>query len=175
MKLPKIPSKWLIDPNHASIRFYVKHMLISKVDGHFYKFKGSASVSKEDLSDLAVKFEAETSSINTRNEARDEHLRSADFFDVKKYPLISFESTSIRPIGDNFAKMYGYMTLCNTKKLIELDVIFYGTSENDGKTSAGFEIVGAIKRSDFGVGSKFPEAVISDIVQLTIGAEFLLE
>lgn len=166
---------WNHDPGHSQLGFYVKHMGVSQVQGLFNDFSVVAELSKEDLSDLSIKLEAKTASINTNIKMRDEHLRTADFFEVEKYPNLTFESTSVVPNGDSFAKIYGYLTLKGVKKLVELNAIYYGSynDEKSGNTVAGFQVVGIIKRLDFNVGSKYPNAVLSDDIHINANLEFI--
>lgn len=172
---------WTNDPPHCRIGFRVKHMTISHIEGAFTDClitigpDESCSpdlVSTPDRPAVAIKLEAKTASIDTGMGARDDHLRSEGFFNVEKYPLLTFNSVSLRWVGDSFAKIYGYLSLCGVCKLIELDMIHYGVIEHeDGSRSAGFHIDGMVKRSEFELGSDFPENIISDNVQINVNIE----
>lgn len=166
---------WTNDPGHSQLAFHVMHMGISKIHGQFNDFNVVVKSAKEDLSDLDITVEAKTQSINTSVEMRDNHLRSADFFEVEKFPTLNFVSTSVVPNGDNFAKLYGYLTIKGIKKPVELDVIHYGayTDPQSGNRIAGFQIVGTIKRSDFGVGSGFASTIIGDEIHINANMEFI--
>lgn len=130
--------------------------------------------SEDDFSDAKYTFTADVNSINTGVQKRDDHLRSADFFEVEKYPELKFESTSSEKVGENQYKVTGNLTFHGVTKPVTLDVIYRGTIENSqsGDTISGFRITGDVSRSDFNLGSKFPEAVISDAVELEFDGEF---
>lgn len=166
---------WANDPGHSQLGFHVMHMGISKIHGQFNDFNVVVKSAKEDLSDLDITVEAKVKSINTSVEMRDNHLRNADFFDVEKFPTLNFVSTSVVPDGENFAKLYGYLTIKGIKKAVELDVIHYGayTDPQSGNRIAGFQIVGTIKRSDFGVGTGFASSIIGDDIHINGNMEFI--
>ena len=111
-------------------------------------------------------------SINTDNEKRDEHLKSAEFFDASKFATITFKSTSFKKSGKNY-KVKGNLTLHGVTKPVELEaVVRTGTNPMSGKEVAGFKITGKIKRADFDLGSKYGAPMLSDEVQITANAEF---
>jgi polyisoprenoid-binding protein YceI len=115
-------------------------------------------------------------SIDTEVEMRDNHLRSADFFDVATYPKMNFKSTSIKPTGEkNRYKLLGDLTLHGVTKPVTLDLWYRGTLENpmSKKLTSGFQATGTIKRSDFGIGEKFPAPMISDEVKIKADGEFI--
>lgn len=164
---------WTIDPTHSEIGFKVKHMMISTVSGAFTDFDGSVKTDNEKFIDADFNFIAKVNSIHTKNEVRDAHLRSADFFDEENYPELKFQSKSFD--GDT---MIGDLTLKNTTKEIELDVDFNGIAVDPyGNTKAGFEISGVINRKDFDLSwSAVTEAgsiVVSDKVKLVIDLQFV--
>ena len=131
--------------------------------------------SKADLSDAQFKLTAKTASIDTRVEPRNNHLKSQDFFDVAKYPTLTFKSNSIKPAGKNKYKLSGDLTLHGVTKPVTMDLVYRGTVENpmSKKQTAGFQVTGVIKRSDFGVGTNFPAPMISDEVQIKADGEFV--
>lgn len=142
---------YIIDASHSEITFKVKHLMITNVTGHFQKFSGSMTASKEDFTDAVISFEAETSSINTNSEQRDGHLKSGDFFDAEKFPLLTFKSTSLVKDGDDY-KLTGDLTIKDVTKSITLDAELGGVMTDPyGQYKAGFEINGKIHRSDFGL------------------------
>src|SRR5512136_2504033 len=102
---------WKIDPAHSEINFKVKHLVVSTVRGHFDNFQASIQTSKDDFSDAKIWFEADVNSINTNNEQRDTHLKSADFFDVQNNPKMIFESTSAKKTSDFEMQVIGNLTL----------------------------------------------------------------
>lgn len=168
---------WKIDPSHSEINFKVKHLVISTVTGHFSKFDASIETNKEDFSDAKINFEADINSIDTKNEQRDEHLKSGDFFDAEKYPKMTFVSNSVKKISDHEMKVVGALTIRGITKEITLDVIYNGTVAGfGGKEVAGFEVNGKLNRFDFGLQwNALTEAggvVISNEVKIEILAEF---
>lgn len=165
---------WTNDPAHSRLGFVVKHLTISEIDGRFTDFSVKVTTSKADYSDAQIEVTAKVASINTDIEARDNHLRSADFFDVEKYPTLTFKSTSLKKISKNKGKLYGNLTFHGITKAVVLDVQYFGSvvnSMNNAQT-AGFQIVGEIKRSDFDLGTKYPEAMVGDKIKIIANAEF---
>lgn len=168
---------WKIDTAHSEINFKVKHLVVSTVTGHFSKFDASIETNKEDFSDAKINFEADINSIDTKNEQRDAHLKSADFFDAEKHPKISFVSKSVKRISDHEMQVTGNLTLRGVIKEITLDVIYNGTVAGfGGKEVAGFEVRGKLNRFDFGLQwNTLTEAggiVVSNEVKIEILAEF---
>jgi polyisoprenoid-binding protein YceI len=168
---------WKIDPTHSEVNFKVKHLVVATVRGHFDKFSAAIEAEKDDFSDAKIKFEAETTSINTRNTDRDAHLKSADFFDTAKYQKISFVSTSIEKVSDFELKVKGNLTIRNVTKEVTLGVIYNGIVEGmGGNEVAGFEISAKVNRFDYGLKwNALTEAggvVVSNEVTIEILAEF---
>lgn len=169
-------STWKIDPAHAKVTFSTLHNTISDVAGLFDSFESTITASKDDFSDASATLSLKTESINTAVEMRDDHLRSADFFEVEKYPEIIFRSTSIEKTDKkNHYLLKGNLTIRNITKPITLDMWYRGTitDSNSGKKVAGFQITGTLNRLDYGVGPKFPEALISNKVQIKVDAEYI--
>jgi polyisoprenoid-binding protein YceI len=171
-------SKWIIDSVHSEVGFKVKHLVISNASGKFSVFEGTVETAKEDFSDAKISFSADIDSINTGQEQRDGHLKSADFFNAEKYPKLSFVSSSLTPVSGSEYKLKGDFTMHGVTKPIELDVDFGGVQKDlYGQTVAGFEITGKIKRSDFGLSwSAVTEAgglVLGEDVKLHINAELI--
>lgn len=165
---------WTNDPAHSRLGFIVKHMTISEVNGRFTDFTVKVKSAKADLSDLKVEVTAKIASINTDVEARDNHLKSADFFDVEKYPTLTFVSASHKKITKNNFKLMGNLTMHGVTKFVTLNVLYFGEVVNpmNQKKTFGFKITGIVNRSDFGLGPKFPEAMISEKVKIVADAEF---
>jgi polyisoprenoid-binding protein YceI len=169
-------STWNVDKAHSHVTFTITHLAVSDVDGTFKDFDASIVAAKPDFSDAKFSFTAKTASVNTDNERRDGHLKTAEFFDVEKYPtLLSFTSTGIKAAGTNKYKVSGNLTLHGVTKPIVLDVVYRGTITNPMTKGpdAGFKITGTIKRSDFGFGSKYGAPMLSDEVELSASGEFL--
>ena len=165
---------WNVDPAHSQLSFGVTHLGISEVEGNLDEFDATIVASEEDFSDAKYTLTADVNSINTGVERRDEHLRSPDFFEVEKYPEMKFVSTSSEKVGENKYKVRGDLTFHGVTKPVTLDVVYRGTVENpqSGDVISGFRITGDVKRSDFNLGSKFPEAVLSDAITVEFDGEF---
>jgi polyisoprenoid-binding protein YceI len=143
---------WTVDPSHSEVGFVVRHMMVSKVKGRFSKVSGTITVA-ENLLDSSVVATAQAASIDTRDDNRDGHLRSGDFFDVETYPELTFRSTAIRPDGDDF-KLDGELTIKGETRPVTFDLEFNGASANplaEGKPTAGFSAETEISRKDFGL------------------------
>ncbi|HJD76099.1 MAG TPA: YceI family protein [Bacteroides reticulotermitis] len=165
---------WSNDPAHSRLGFVVKHLTISQIDGRFADFSVKVTTTKADYSDAQIEVTAKVASIDTDIEARDNHLRSADFFDAEKYPTLTFKSTTVKKVGKNKGKLYGNLTFHGITKLVALDVQYFGSVVNamNNAQTAGFQITGEVKRSDFNLGTKYPEAMISDKIKIVANAEF---
>lgn len=162
------------DPPHSKLGFSISHLTISMVDGHFNDFNVELTFSKNDFSDGKFVVTAKTASVDTRVEARNNHLKSADFFDVEKYPDMKFESTSmVKNIGNQY-DLAGNLTLHGVTKPVMLTAYYNGsvTDDKNNVTTHGFTVTGTIDRSAFGVGSGFPAAVVGNDVQLNANLEF---
>jgi polyisoprenoid-binding protein YceI len=145
-------TSWKIDPVHSTIRFAVNHMVISEVEGKFTSYEGNFDTSKEDFSDAKVEFKVDMNSINTDNAKRDGHLKSGDFFEVEKYPTMTFKSSSIEKIEDRKYAIRGNLTLHGITKEIILTMAYGGTiKDNYGNTKAGIKVTGELNRIDFGL------------------------
>ncbi len=168
---------WKIDSAHSEVSFKVKHLVVSTVTGNFGQFDATIQSEKADFSDVKVAFEADINSINTKNEQRDGHLKSADFFDSAKYPKMSFASTSVKKVSDYELKVTGKLTMRGVTKEITLDVVYNGTVPGfGGNQVAGFEIRTKLNRFDYGLQwNALTEAggvVVSNEVRIEILAEF---
>ncbi|MEI6885297.1 MAG: YceI family protein [Bacteroidota bacterium] len=169
-------TKWAIDPYHTEIGFKVKHLVISTVTGKFEKFDGSVLTRGDDWNDAVVEFSAETGSINTGVGDRDNHLKSADFFDAANHPKLTFKSTSFTKTGTDEFLMKGDMTIRGTTHPLELKVEFGGvTTDPYGNIKAGFEISGKLNRKEFGLHwNAITEAggmVVADEIKLALNVE----
>jgi len=145
-------AKWTTDAAHSSIDFTVKHMMIAKVKGTFHKFEAQIEADTEDLTSANIHFSVDLSSVDTRNEDRDNHLRSADFFETEKYPTMTFQSTSIRSTGKGEYDVTGDLTLHGVTRSETFTVEFEGTGKDPwGNEKVGFSGAGVVKRSDYGL------------------------
>lgn len=166
---------WKSDPPHSQLQFTVTHLGINDVSGTFNDFDVTVQTSKPDFSDAVFELNARTASIDTRVEARDNHLKSADFFDVEKYPALTFKSTKLEQETWNKFKLTGDLTMHGITKSVTMDLYYKGMVENpmSKKKTVGFQLTGSLKRSDFKVGEKFGEAMVSDVVRIKADGEFV--
>lgn len=145
-------TNWKIDASHSSIRFAVDHMVISEVEGIFSAYEGTVITTKEDFSDAKINFTVDVNSVDTDNAKRDEHLRSADFFDTENYPKMTFLSTSVSKTAPGKYNLKGKLTLHGITKEITLSMTYGGTTKDPwGNTKAGLKVTGVINRTDFGL------------------------
>jgi polyisoprenoid-binding protein YceI len=167
---------WDIDPVHSEVSFVVRHLVVSKVRGRFDKFEGTIVLADDPLQSSA-EVTIEATSVNTNQEQRDAHIRSADFFDAETHPTITFRSTAVRPEGDHFL-LDGDLTIRGTTKPVTLHLELNGFGPDPyGGTRVGFSARGEIDRQDFGVSFNGPipgadnAMVLSDKVALSIEVE----
>jgi len=148
----QVATKWAIDPMHSEVQFKVKHLVISTVTGSFKNFEGTVEAEGDDFADAKIEFSLDINSVDTGQEQRDGHLKSADFFDAEKYPHITFKSTSItKESGDDY-KLTGDLTIKGITKPVTFEVEHGGIADDFyGNTKAGFEVKGKINRKDFGL------------------------
>ena len=150
-----VAGTWTIDPVHSEVSFVVRHMMVSKVRGRFDKFEGTIVTAPDPLQS-SVTATVELSSVNTGEPNRDNHIRSADFFEVESHPHLTFRSTGVRPDGDDFL-LDGDLTIRGTTKPVTLKLEVNGFGPDPfGGTRAGFSASGEINRSDFGVSYNGP-------------------
>jgi polyisoprenoid-binding protein YceI len=169
-------SVWKIDVAHSNVIFSVSHMVIAEVTGRFNQFDATLEQTGTDLNGSRLSANIKVGSIDTDNDGRDKHLRSADFFDAEKYPEITFVSKSFEKVGDNKYKITGELTIRGITKTVVLDTRFNGEMKDPwGNTKAGFKATTEINRKDFGlVWNKTLETggvLVGDIVGITINAE----
>ena len=139
---------WALDPAHSELGFSVKHMMFTKVNGTFDAFEASLE-SNEDFTAATLKGKIEVASVNTRNEQRDGHLKSPDFFDVENHPAIEFAAENVSLTGGTIP---GTLTMRGVSKPVELHVEFHGTGKDPwGNTKAGVSFKTTINRKDFGL------------------------
>lgn len=151
-------TKWIQDASHSTVGFTVKHMLVSSVRGNFKDYKITVLSDKEDFSDAKIEVVINTSSVNTENGDRDNHLRSDDFFNAEKYPTMVFKGKSMKKVGKNKYKLTGDLTIRDVTKTVTLDVEFGGKVKDPwGNTKTGFTISGDINRFNYGL--KWSKAV----------------
>lgn len=145
-------TNWKVDNAHSSIDFSVRHMMVSKVKGTFRQFEATIEADPEDLTTADISFSIDVDSIDTRNEDRDNHLKSADFFDVANHPQITFKSTNIVAKGNGVYDVTGDLTIRGVTRPVTFEVTYEGQGKNPwGAIVAGFSGKGKINRTDFGL------------------------
>jgi polyisoprenoid-binding protein YceI len=164
---------WNIDTAHSQAAFSVKHLLISTVRGDFDKTSGKVVLDESDVTKSTVEASIEVSSVNTRDEKRDAHLKAPEFFDAAKFPTITFKSTKVEKAGEGL-KVTGDLTMKGVTKQVVLDVTGPTKEIKDpwGLSRRGVSATTKVNRKDFGV-SYGPDAVVSDLVTITIDAELV--
>ncbi len=174
---PALGATWTIDPAHSSVQFSARHMMVSNVRGEFGKVTGTVEGDPSKPTEAVVTATIDASSINTREAKRDEHLKSADFLDVAKYPTITFKSKKVEPAGAGGFKVTGDLTLHGVTREAVLDVtdLTPPVKDTSGKTRAGATASTKIDRKDFGVNwSKTMDnggVVVGDEIAITIDVE----
>ncbi|MGB9376916.1 MAG: YceI family protein [Mycobacteriales bacterium] len=172
-----VTGTWAIDATHSDVSFIVRHMMVSKVRGNFTSFSGEI-VTADNLTDSAVTATVDLTSINTGNDQRDNHIRSADFFEVEKYPTMTYRSTEVRLAGDGYV-VDGELSLHGVTRPVELALELNGFGPDPyGGTRAGFSATATINRSDFGIDISMPldggGVVVSDKIQIVLEIEAVL-
>ena len=165
---------YVTDTSHTLVGFTVRHLVISKVRGKFNDFTGTITYDEQDITKSALQGSIKVSSIDTDNEKRDKHLRSADFFDVENHPEITFASKRIEKKDDGYV-MIGDLTIRGVTKEVEMPFALTGKMTHQGKTRIGFEASLRINRKDFGVAyHKVTDSgglVVSDTVDIELIGE----
>jgi polyisoprenoid-binding protein YceI len=163
---------WTVDPAHSKVGFAVKHMGIATVRGEFTEFEGTLEIG-EDLSTARAYGKVKTASVDTSEPQRDEHLRSADFFDVANHPELTFESERIEALDDETFRITGTLTLHGVTQELVLEAVFEGTDTDPwGNERVALEVVGKLSRGDYDM--KFNQALgsgnmlVSDKVTLAL-------
>jgi len=169
---------WEIDATHSDVSFSVRHMMVSKVKGRFGAFSGSI-VTAANPTESTVTAEIDATSIDTNQAQRDAHIKSADFFEVEKYPTITFTSTSVEPAGDDYV-VHGDLTIKGRTKNVPLKLELNGFGPDAfGGTRAGFTATTEISRQEFGVDIAMPMdgggVVVGDKITITLEIEAVLQ
>lgn len=170
---------WEIDPIHSSAEFSVRHMMVSKVKGRFAKLSGTVTVAP-DLLASSVEATIDAASVDTHDVNRDNHLRSADFFDVANYPSITFRSTEVK-VGSKAHAVLGELTIHGVTRTVELDLEHNGVGPDPyGGLRTGFSATTEINRKDFGLGwgaaiEGTGGAVVGDKVSIALEIEAVLK
>ena len=173
-----VTGTWTIDAAHSDVSFSVRHMMVSKVKGRFGSFSGTIVTAADPLAST-VTAEIDATSIDTNQAQRDAHIKSADFFEVEKYPTITFTSTSVEPAGDDFL-VRGELTIKGNTKNVALKLELNGFGPDPfGGTRAGFTATTEISRKEFGVDIDMPMdgggVVVGDKIAITLEIEAVLD
>lgn len=169
---------WSLDKAHSEIEFKVRHMMITSVKGQFKDFDIQVQSANENLTDAVIELTIDTNSIDTKNEQRDQHLKSADFFNVESFDTIKFKSTNIVSHGDDI-DMTGDLTIKGITKPITFDVEFGGIAKDPwGNQKAGYTITGKINRQEYGLtwnaALETGGVMVSDDVKFQAEIQFIL-
>ncbi|MEZ5106744.1 MAG: YceI family protein [Draconibacterium sp.] len=166
-------TSWTIDPAHSEFTFKVKHMMISTVTGRFENFDANVETSGDDFTNANIDVKVNVDSINTNNGDRDNHLKSDDFFNAEKYPVLSFKSKKF-----DGEKLVGDLSIRDVTKEVTLDTDFNGIVVDPwGNTKAGFELTGEINRKDFGLMwdavTEAGSVVVSNKIKLAVNVQLV--
>ncbi len=169
---------WKIDTSHTRAGFSVRHMMITNVHGQFENVTGTVNFNEQDPALSSVDVQIDVASLTTRDEKRDAHLRSADFFDVEKHPYLTFKSTRVEKLGPDHGRLTGDLTIRGATHAVALDVEYNGQAKSPwGSTSAGFTARAKVNRKDFGlnwnVALEAGGVLVSDTVNIEIEAEIV--
>ncbi|HVE70087.1 MAG TPA: YceI family protein [Thermoanaerobaculia bacterium] len=168
------PEAWVVDKGHSTATFKIRHFTANVV-GQFRDFEGSINIDRANPAKSSVEFTIQAKSIDTGGERRDNHLRSADFFDVEKFPTITFKSTSVAPKSKDTFDVTGDLTMHGVTKRVTLPVTFLGFMKHPRGEKAGFEIETVVNRKDYGVtwNRALDEGgfMLSDDVKVSINLE----
>lgn len=166
---------WVIDPSHVNVEFTVRHMMVHNVRGRFGTVTGSVELDEADPTRSTVEVEMDVASLDTREPKRDDHLRSADFLEVEKYPTITYKSSRIERNGENY-RVIGDLTIKGVTREVVLDAELVGVVKDPwGNRRAGFNAEGAIDRKEFGlewnVALEAGGFLVGDRVRIVVDAE----
>ena len=172
-------TKWVLDPTHSEVEFKVKHLMISTVTGTFSSFAADVTTEGEDFTSAKATFTVDVNSINTKNEQRDGHVKSADFFDAANHPQMKFVITKIENVdNDGSYNIHGDLTIRSVTKNVRLEVEFGGVIKDPwGGTRAGLTVSGKINRKEFGLvwhmATDAGGVVLGDDVRIHVALEFV--
>jgi polyisoprenoid-binding protein YceI len=172
--------KWKFDTVHSSVSFSVRHMMISRVHGSFRTWSGTLETDEANPTNSKVQVSIVTASIDTKEEKRDEHLKSPDFFDAVNHPALTFESTSVTSVDAGNYKVTGDLTIRGVTKPVTLDVEFFGRQKDPwGGERAGFSAKTSIERKDYGLTFNMPldggGFVVGDKVDIVLDVQAVKE
>ncbi|MGH9293192.1 MAG: YceI family protein [Acidimicrobiales bacterium] len=174
-----LAGSWTVDPVHSDVSFIVRHMMVSKLRGHFERFSGQIVTGGDPL-ESTVTATVDAASLNTNNAQRDDHIRSADFLEVDQYPTLEFRSTSLRAEGADEYALEGDLTVHGVTRPVTFELELNGfTADPFGGYRTGFSATTDISRSDFGVSINLPMegggVVVADKIQIRLEIEAVLD
>ena len=164
---------WEFDQNHSNLGFSVTNMGVTDIEGTFKISEATLVTKGDDFTDASATLVADMSTVDTDNDMRDTHLKTADFFDVEKYPTSTFKSTSFRKTGDMKYEIKGDLTMHGITKPVAFEAsVKQAINPMDSMPIVGIKVKGIIKRLDFGISSKTPSNLLSDEIQLHANLKF---
>lgn len=167
-------TNWKIDPNHSSLNFKITHSGINFVNGKFIDYTGDVTTYGDDFGEAQINFTIQVASIDTNVDQRDEHLKSADFFEVETYPTITFESTDILATGrPDYYLLHGKLTIKDVTEEVIFDVHYGGMVESDEQTKIGIEATTTISRFDYNIDYDPMALGIGEDVTITVHGQFV--
>ncbi|MEC0123287.1 YceI family protein [Paenibacillus pabuli] len=167
---------WEVDPDHSSVEFSVTHLMINKIKGVFENFEAILSFDPNDVTTMGIQASIDASSITTRQQQRDEHLRSEDFFHAAKYPAITFQSTSCVLAGERQYELTGNLTLHGVTKPVTFYTVFEGLNQDPrGRERVGFHSTARIERNEFGLTFNSPLETGGIVVGNEVSIELYIE
>ena len=179
LAIPQTTTTWNIDPVHSVAEFKVKHMMITNVKGQFAVVNGALSLDADDITNSRVEASLDAASVNTRDAQRDAHLKSADFFDVEKFPTLSFKSTGVSRTGDGELAVSGNLTIHGVTRPVVFNVEGPSAPGKDpwGNTRVGLSATTKVNRKDFGLtwnaALETGGILVGDDVTITLDVQFI--
>jgi polyisoprenoid-binding protein YceI len=175
--IAEIATRWQLDPAHSTVEFGVRHLMISTVKGRFGDIAGEVTINPDNPADATAEVTIQTASIDTRQEQRDAHLRSADFFDADKWPTITFRGNRVEGNTDSEFKLFGDLTIRGVTRPVVLQVTKEGEGSDPwGGVRAAFSATGRIDRRDYGLtwnqALETGGFVVGDEIKISVDAEF---
>lgn len=178
LESPRAASVWKIDADHSEVGFAVKHLMVATVKGTFRRFSGQVTLDENDISKSVVAVEVDVTSVDTRQDQRDAHLRSPDFFDASNFPAMTFRSTKIDQLRHGYLRVIGDLTIRGTTREVVLDVEETGRGGDPwGNQRIGYSARTTIKRDDFGLtwnqALETGGVVVSSDVRISLDVELV--
>jgi polyisoprenoid-binding protein YceI len=162
-------STYQIDPVHSEVSFRIRHLGLSKVYGRFVTYKGTIQLDEQDMTKSLVEVTIDSASINTENAMRDKDLRSPNFFDVEKFPAVTFRSVAVKPLAKDRFEVTGDFSMHGVTKRITIPVTATGTTTTPKETRAGFEGTLTLNRNDYAI--TYMPGIVGEDVSITLGIE----